>query len=517
MKANRVLLASRRLYQGLNWLRKKLFQLLYSRTVLVLAILLIFGVVGALWNMSRLSSNLIASQATENAALYAQMVKEARTLYSSEVVSRVKGVPGVDVTHNYAHQVGAIPLPATYLLEFGRRISEQNPGMSVRLYSDYPFPWREAEGGPRDRFEREALHYLKRNPERTFTRFEQFQGLPALRYAQADVMKPSCVGCHNSHPDTPKNDWEVGDVRGILEVTTPLEAFVKETNSGLQGMSVMLAGLSILGLSGITLVIGRLRRTSEELEHRVVRRTADLQSANTQLATANSQLAMANDQLAAVNNQLEVEQEKSNQLLLNILPESVAVELKEGRNNIAEAFSAVTVLFADIVEFTRLSEKIPPDEMVELLNDIFSRFDRLTEDYQLEKIKTIGDAYMVAGGLPTHRDDHVEAVAKMALSIKDEIEEFNQKRHKAFKIRIGMNTGPVVAGVIGTSKFIYDLWGDTVNIASRMESQGIAGEIQVTQAIYDCLQEEYEFEARGSIPVKGKGEMQAYLLKGRRT
>jgi hypothetical protein len=167
--------------------------------------------------------NLVESQALQNAALYAQAIKEARTLYSSEAVDRLKATHGIIITHDYATKEAAIPLPATYLIKLGATLSEKNSGMSIRLYSDYPFPWRRKEGGARDDFEREALRNLRQNPKQPFFRFEQFQGRPSLRYAQADILKPSCVGCHNTHPDSPKTDWKVGDVRGILEITSPLD------------------------------------------------------------------------------------------------------------------------------------------------------------------------------------------------------------------------------------------------------------------------------------------------------
>ncbi|NEP43083.1 MAG: adenylate/guanylate cyclase domain-containing protein, partial [Okeania sp. SIO2H7] len=201
---------------------------------------------------------------------------------------------------------------------------------------------------------------------------------------------------------------------------------------------------------------------------------------------------------------------------LNILPSTIAKKLKEGEKNIADGFAEVTILFADIVGFTQLSEKTSPQELVSLLNDIFSRFDRLTDKHDLEKIKTIGDAYMVVGGLPMPRGNSAEAIAEMALDMLEEIARFNSENNLDFSIRIGINTGPVVAGVIGTKKFIYDLWGDAVNTASRMESHGIPDTIQVSEATYNILKDKYLFEERGRILIKGKGEMNTYLLLGRK-
>lgn len=213
---------------------------------------------------------------------------------------------------------------------------------------------------------------------------------------------------------------------------------------------------------------------------------------------------------------LKLEQRKSESLLLNILPEPIAKRLKQNYNtSIAEHFEEATVLFADIVGFTQLSAQISPTELVDILNKIFSAFDLLVEKHGLEKIKTIGDSYMAVGGLPMPRPDNAEAIAEMALHMLAELSQFNQDNNKSFKVRIGIHTGPVVAGVIGIKKFIYDLWGDTVNIASRMESHGIPDRIQMTEKTYQILQDKYLFEPRGSIPIKGKGEMLTYFLVDR--
>jgi PAS domain S-box-containing protein len=213
---------------------------------------------------------------------------------------------------------------------------------------------------------------------------------------------------------------------------------------------------------------------------------------------------------------LRLEQEKAEALLLNILPEPIAQRLKQQQGSIADSFDQVSVLFADIVGFTQLSSQISAEELVNLLNQIFSAFDHLVDRHGLEKIKTIGDAYMVVSGLPIPRGDHAEAIAEMALDMQQAVINFTNTTGIALNIRIGIHSGPVVAGVIGIKKFIYDLWGDTVNIASRMESQGIPGHIQVTGFTYELLQHKYHFQHRGIIQVKGKGEMKTYLLNERK-
>ena len=214
--------------------------------------------------------------------------------------------------------------------------------------------------------------------------------------------------------------------------------------------------------------------------------------------------------------QLAVEQEKAERLLLNILPEPIAEQLKHSQDAIAEHFDEVTILFADIVGFTPLSAKLGPIELVSLLNRVFSTFDHYAERLGLEKIKTIGDAYMVAAGLPLPRRDHAEAIAEMALAMQQAVTELQNELNEDVRIRIGINTGVVVAGVIGTRKFIYDLWGDSVNIASRMESTGEPGSIQVTASTYELLRKKYVLKHRGQVKVKGKGEMDTYWLLGRK-
>lgn len=209
---------------------------------------------------------------------------------------------------------------------------------------------------------------------------------------------------------------------------------------------------------------------------------------------------------------LAKEQEQTERLLLNVLPKPIADRLKQSPDTIAEHFAEATVLFADLVNFTDIASSLSPIALVNLLNQIFSTFDRLSEQYNLEKIKTIGDAYMVVGGVPQQRTDHAQSIAAMALEMQTELDHFNALNGSAIIMRIGIHSGPVIAGVIGIKKFIYDLWGDTVNIASRMESQGVAGKIQVTASTYRLLQGQYNFEHRGSIAVKGKGMMDTYFL-----
>lgn len=210
---------------------------------------------------------------------------------------------------------------------------------------------------------------------------------------------------------------------------------------------------------------------------------------------------------------LGTEQQKSERLLLNILPKEIAAILKDQDQTIAQHFPAVSVLFADIVEFTPMAARMTPDELVGLLNHVFSYFDALVDEYHCEKIRTIGDSYMVASGVPTPRDDHAHALARLALDMNSYMSGVFTPE-APLRLRLGINSGPVVAGVIGKAKFQYDIWGDTVNIASRMESHGLPERIQITKATRDLINDEFNCVPRGLIEVKGKGDMETWFLEG---
>ena len=217
-------------------------------------------------------------------------------------------------------------------------------------------------------------------------------------------------------------------------------------------------------------------------------------------------------QNSAFLNLLRIEQDKSERLLLNILPEEIAEILKVENRVIADSYESGSILFADLVGFTPMTAEMEPEKMVELLNDIFSHFDDLAERHGVEKIRTIGDNYMVASGVPSPREDHAEALASMALEMREYLAEFRDGSGRRMQFRIGINSGPLVAGVVGRKKFQYDIWGDAVNIASRMESQGVPDHIQVTAATRNLIKDKFLFERRGILDIKGKGEMETWFL-----
>jgi adenylate cyclase len=213
---------------------------------------------------------------------------------------------------------------------------------------------------------------------------------------------------------------------------------------------------------------------------------------------------------------LRVEQARAEDLLLNILPRSIADRLKVDTHTIADQFSAASILFADVVDFTPTSELMEPAEVVGLLDHLFSHFDVLAERYEVEKIKTIGDCYMVAAGVPNPRPDHAQTLVSLGLDMAEAMHSSDEVGHLGLELRIGINSGPVVAGVIGRKRFLYDLWGDAVNTASRMESHGTPGRVQITRATHELVADEFECEPRGMIEVKGKGEMEIWHVLRRR-
>lgn len=219
---------------------------------------------------------------------------------------------------------------------------------------------------------------------------------------------------------------------------------------------------------------------------------------------------------SALQAELDRERARSEQLLLNVLPPPIAERLKRGDTPIADTFPDVTILFTDLVGFTELSARLPAAALVEILNEIFSEFDALAAKHGVEKIKTIGDAYLAVAGIPIPREDHAAVIADMALEMLRVQQEFSHRRDLPLQMRVGINTGPVVAGVIGKHKFAYDLWGDAVNVASRMESHGMAGRIQLSESTHRRLADRYVTEERGVVDIKGKGPMPTWWLVGRR-
>ncbi len=314
-----------------------------------------------------------------------------------------------------------------------------------------------------------------------------------------------------------------GQPQALLEVKLPRDIYYQGQVSrhylgwSLLGSCLVFTGGMLLLLDRV--ILRRLLGLSQQVQH--IGRSNDLSQrvsvpGTDELNHLGHQINDMLGELQISREKLTAEQQKAEQLLLNILPAAIAGELMQTKASVPQHFDEVTILFADIVGFTSLSNRLSPIRLVDMLNQIFSAFDSLAEQLGLEKIKTIGDAYMVAAGLPTPKEDHAEAIAEMALAMQQVTASFQAELGEPIEIRIGINTGVVVAGVIGTKKFIYDLWGDAVNVASRMESSSEPGQIQVTAATYERLKDHYRLEKRGCIAIKGRGEMETYWLRGHR-
>jgi len=453
--------------------------------------------------MSRLSSNLIKSQAIQNAALYSEAIRKARTLYSSDVVSRVKPFHKITATSDYKAKDGAIPLPATYLIELSKRISAQNQGMLVRLYSDYSFRQRleQGEGGPQDDFEEKALRQLRKNPQQPFFRLERFQGSQALRYATADIMKPSCVACHNTHPDSTKTDWKVGDVRGVLELIQPLDTFIAQTHVALKGTSIMLGGISLLGVTGITLVISRLHQTNKELELRVRERTADLAQTNTELGKSNALIR---------------------QVFGRYLTDKVVAKLLEDpeKLKLGGERRKITILTSDLRGFTAISEQLPPEEVVQILNLYLKQMADVITKYEGTIDEFLGDGILVLFGAPTVRaDDAVRAVAcavEMQLAMVAVNTQIRDLGFPTVEMGIGINTGEVVVGNIGSEKRTkYGVVGSQVNLTYRIESYTLGGQIMISESTLKEVGSIVKINGQKKVKPKGvRQPIQIYEVGG---
>jgi len=305
--------------------------------------------------------------------------------------------------------------------------------------------------------------------------------------------------------------WTIASRVDLSEALAPVDQF---------GRALLLVGLLTLAVTTVIALL--LTRTILQPVNRLVSAALRVKASDFTVdvpITSKDELGLLsrtfNNMVASIREKTEIIEQKNReneQLLLNILPGPIAERLKGGETRIADSFAEVTVLFADIVGFTNLSSTTSPRDLVHMLNDLFTRFDQSAHRNGVEKIKTIGDAYMAVAGLTNPHPDHSRRVVKLALEMLDHVRDFREENGVPLSVRIGVNSGPAVAGVIGSSKFIYDLWGDTVNVASRMESHGVPGMIQVTRPVYEKLKDEFEFEERGTVEVKGKGALEAWLL-----
>ncbi|MEH2304512.1 adenylate/guanylate cyclase domain-containing protein [Nostoc sp.] len=469
----------------INRIWQSLLRLLLRRITLVLTLMLCAAIAIAISNMSALSSSLIEAQAVQNAALNIQSLTQAFDLYSAAAADRAKLVPGITVTHAYLNTKGAIPLPSTFAIELGEQISEKNAEMSVRLYSNYPYPWR-TKGGAKDEFERDALNFLKENPRQKFYRLEKKNGNTTLRYAQASLMKASCVTCHNTDATSPKKNWEVGDVAGAWEISQSLDNLVTKTNQSLQGTFAMLGGMSVLGLSGLTLVVGKLRENSRNLEHRVKERTTDLAEANTELEKRNQLIRQVFGRYL------------SDTVVANLLESPEGLKLGGERRK-------VTILTSDLRGFTALSERFPPEEVIHILNLYLEYMADVINHYQGTIDEFMGDGILVLFGAPIAKEDDalraVTCACAMQLAMGGVNEKMKTLGWPPLEMGIGINTGEVIVGNIGSEKRTkYGIVGSQVNLTYRIESYTSGGQILISEQTFK--------EVGSSIKIIGQKQVQ---------
>ena len=383
-----------------------------------------------------------------------------RSLYTSEVVERLRP-QGVVIAHDYDHIDGAIPLPATLSRKLGERIGAHRVGERTRLYSEYPFPWRQEDGGPHDRFEREAWTELSTNPENPFYKFEEVNGRPSLRYATADLMREECVSCHNTHPASPKTDWQVGQVRGILEIIYPMGELESLAGEEIADTYKLMGLMSLLWLGGLGLVVAKLRRTSDELEQRVQHRTTELSDANQRLETEVRDRLLAEGALREAHDQLEERvQDRTAKLAeanADLLKE--IVERKRAEEGIrqlnVDLLQQTSQLEASNQELQAFSYSVSHDLRAPLRGiDGFSQ--AVLEDYQ-DKLDATGQGYlqrvrtasqrmsqlidaMIDLARLTRAELHTKPVnlSTMAQAILDDLEKMNPERQVKCQIAEGV-------------------------------------------------------------------------------
>ena len=470
---------------------QRLVSFLLKQIVLVLILLLCLGGIFTWVAIDNLSFELVELQASKNAEWCIKALKEAIQVYSDDVVARVEHK--VPVSENYPAIEGAIPPPSTYSIVLGERISEQKGNFGFRVYSDYPFPNRQQDGigGPQDRFEQEAIDYLRNNARDSYYRIENYKNRLSMRYAMPIVMKASCIACHNTHPQSPKTDWRVGDIRGVMELVQPLDNFFQQNERNLAGLSIKLGGLSVLALLGISLVLGRLRQSTNELEGTIRSRTAQLADANANLEARNGLIRQVFGRYL------------SNEVVTILLKDAEESKLKLGGER-----RRITILTSDLRGFTAISERMSPEEVIKILNIYLKYMADVINEYQGTIDEFMGDGILVLFGAPVAREDDATRAIACACAMQLKMGAVNEQMRRMglpfLEMGIGINTGDVVVGNIGSeTRTKYGIVGNQVNLTYRIESYSTGGQILISETTFQAVKSIVKIAAKKEIKAKG--------------
>ncbi len=479
----------------LNHGKDRLLKFFLKQTVFCLIILFCLGIAIALSNMSSLSRVLIESQSLQNSQYQANAIVNAWQLYSQAVANRLDDIENVTISHDYFLRQASIPPPATFIIQLGQQITEDGEGTVIDLYSDYPYPWREDR--PVMDFAIEALDYLRKNPqEKEYYCIEKDQESSRWQYAQAIQMDASCVSCHNNHPLSPKKDWGLGDVRGVLLISNPLDKVTIQTKKSLRIASLMLGSFSVLGISAVGLVVNRLNQNNKLLETKVKERTTDLASANEDLEKSNALIRQVFGRYL------------SNEVVKNLLDSPQSLKLGGERRKI-------TILTSDLRGFTSISESLSAEEVITILNIYLKTMADIISQYKGTINEFMGDGILVLFGAPTaKKDDSLRAIA-CAIEMQLAMDKVNRKLKKLnfpqIEMGIGINTGFVVLGNIGSERRTkYGIVGREVNLTYRIESYTTGGQIFISES----TQEECAsiLMIRGAKKVNPKGVREPIMI-----
>ena len=461
-----------------------LLQILHRYPLLALSSLFILGMSTILFNLYSLANQISETIATQDAKVYAESLEKFRAFYSAEIVARLKPL-GVQISHDYKNLKGTIPFPATLSIDLSKELSQGGEGLQVRLFSDYPFPWRKKEGGPHDTFESDALQFIERHPTEMFTRFESVDNNFSLRFAQAVIMKESCVDCHNTHPDSPKKDWRIGDVRGIQEVIFPLERVKDDVRQGLVSTFVIMTFItsSVLGL--LALVIRELRKSLQQVKTLA----NETEQVNKELSTTN----------IAYRRFLPFE-------FLNALKRESITHVQLGDHIELH----MSVLFSDLRSFTTFSERMTPQENFHFLNNYLSQMGPSIRAHRGFIDKYIGDAIMAL--FQHEADDAVKA----GIAMLKTLHEYNLTSTAApIQMGIGIHTGFMMLGTIGEQhRMETTVISDAVNLASRLEGMtklyGVS--LLISEQTRAHLRDPGQFSMRMIDRVKAKGRKEPLTI-----